>query len=367
MINGEDLKYQIGISMIDGIGPKNAKKLISYCGGVQEVFNANKTQLMKIPGMGSKTVQKILGNNVLERAEEEVQFVNENNIQTSFYLNKDYPRRLVHCEDAPLILYTRGKMDLNVEKIISIVGTRRATEYGKDRCKEIIEELAKYNPLITSGLAYGVDIFAHKEAVKHNLQTVACVAHSLDRLYPAVHKPTADKMMDNGGLISEFVSGTKPDRENFPQRNRVIAGLADLTIVIESDIRGGSLITAEQANSYNRDVMAIPGRIGDRYSSGCNYLIKMDKANILTSPDDIIKLMGWNIEKKSKPTQQSLFVHLSADEEKLREFMVGKKRIALDELSYTCDLSISKTSSLLLTMEFKGVVKSLPGKIYELI
>jgi len=367
MTENNNLIYQIGISMIDGIGPKNAKKLISYCGGVREVFDAKKAHLMKIPGMGSKTVEKILNHQVLDRAEEEIQFIEKNNIQPLFYLDKKYPRRLVHCEDAPLMLYTKGNMNLNANKVISIVGTRKATEYGKDQCRKIIEGLKKYDPLIVSGLAYGVDIFAHKTAVKNNIQTVGCVAHGLDRLYPALHHATAEKMKLRGGIVTEFISGTNPDRENFPQRNRVIAGLADLTIVIESDIRGGSLITAEQANSYNRDVMAIPGRVDDQYSSGCNYLIKMNKANVLTSYKDVEKLMGWNLETKEAPKQQTLFVHLSAEEEKLRDKLVGKKRVPLDELSYACDLTISKTSSLLLILEFKGIVKSLPGKVFELV
>ena len=264
-------------------------------------------------------------------------------------------------------MYSKGTVDYNNQRVISIVGTRKATDYGKDFCNELIKDLVPHNPLIVSGLAYGIDVCAHKAALQHNLPTIGVLAHGLDRLYPAQHKSVASQMLDNGALLSDFKSGTKPDRENFPKRNRIVAGMSDLTIVIESSKKGGSLITAHIANDYNRDVFALPGRIGDSQSEGCNNLIKSHKAALIQSAKDIEYVMGWEVQKKNTPIQTQLFVELTPEQKTLTAILSKQDKIGIDKLSLLAKMPMSQTTSLLLNLEFDGVVKSLPGKLYKLV
>lgn len=363
----EQLKYKIGLSLIPGVGDVVAKKLIAYCGGVEAVFNEKKKGLLKIPGVGTVVADAILAQNVLHRAEKEIAFIQKNNIQPLFYLDEKYPRRLKYCDDGPIMLYCKGQMDLNVQKIVSIVGTRQASDYGKKICAKIVEELVTHNVLVVSGLAYGIDICAHKAALSNNLQTVGVVAHGLDRVYPYLHKPVAEKMQNNGGLVTEFLSKTNPDRENFPQRNRIIAGLADAVLIIETGIKGGSLITAEIANSYNRDVFAVPGRLNDPCSEGCNWFIKINKAVLLQSVKDLEYLMGWeNEEGKKQSRQKKMFVELNPDEKVLIDILNDNGSLAIDLLCLKSKMSTSKVASMLVNLEFSGVVKCLPGKVYQL-
>lgn len=348
-----------------------AKKLVAYCGSAEEVFKQRKNALLKVPGIGMFSASAIVGQKVFQRAEEEILFIKKNDISPLFYLDEDYPNRLKHCHDSPVMLYYKGKKNLNAPKILSIVGTRQPTPYGKGICTNLVEELATLFPdiLITSGLAYGIDVCAHKAAIDNNVGTVAILAHGLDRIYPPLHESIADKMLENGGWLTDFISGTKPDKENFPRRNRIIAGIADAVIVVESKKKGGSLITADIANSYSRDVFAFPGRVDDVCSAGCNYLIKINKAALASSAKDIIYIMGWQEKtKKEKNTtiQKSLFLELSPEEMLVVEFLKKKGPVSIDDISFSLKLKMSTALTLLLNLEFSGVVKSLPGKVYEL-
>lgn len=362
----ENLKYKIAISLIPHIGDLRAKRLISYCGSAEAVFSEKKAALEKIPGIGEANAKAVLTQKVFERVDQEIKFIEKNKITPLFYLDKEYPKRLTHCEDSPVLLYFKGKANLNSEKIISIIGTREATDYGKQLCEKLIADLTPYNPIIVSGLAYGIDICAHKAAMDNNLTTVCGLGHGLDKIYPAVHRTYAEKMLENGGWLSDFTSGTTPDRENFPRRNRIVAGMSDATIVVESKVGGGSLITADIANSYNRDVFAFPGRVNDECSVGCNNLIKQNKAALIQSAADIIYIMGWEQKLKNAPIQKQLFVELKPEEEILVNLLKEKDSVNVDDICLFAKMPMSKVSSLLLTLEFSGIVKSLPGKRYRL-
>lgn len=363
----ENLKYKIALTLIPNIGDILAKRLVAYCGSVQAVFEEKKSSLEKIPGIGSMHSNSVINHSIFDRTEEEMLFIEKNNIQPLFYLDSNYPKRLTYCEDSPVMLYYKGNVNLNAEKIISIVGTRDATEYGKKVCEKLIADLAAHQVLIVSGLAYGIDICAHKAALDNNLPTVCTLAHGLDRIYPALHKLTAQKMLENGGWLTDFISKTIPDRENFPRRNRIVAGISDATIVIESKKNGGSLITADIANSYNRDVFAFPGRIDDVCSEGCNNIIKQNKAALIQSAIDLVYILGWEQTKNVKaPQQKQLFIELSKDEEMLVNVLKEKDTVTIDDLCFASKLPMSKVSALLLTLEFSGIVKSFPGKAYRL-
>lgn len=365
----EQLLYHIALTSIPNIGNVTAKKLIAYCGSSEQVFKDKKSLLEKVPGIGSVYAKSIIEHKTeaLNIAEEELKYIQENEIVPLFYLNENYPKRLVHCEDGPILLYTKGNIDFNSQKVVSIVGTRKATEYGKEFCEKIVTDLAKHNPLIISGLAYGIDVAAHKAAIKNKLSTVGVLAHGLDRLYPAQHKNVANQMLELGGLATDFKSKTNPDRENFPKRNRIVAGLSDLTIVVESSKKGGSLITAGLANGYNRDVFALPGKLTDSQSEGCNWLIKTNKAALIQSVKDIEYIMNWQAEEKPKTLQTNLFVELSEEQKQLIAILQQKGKVSVDEISLLAKKPMSKTTSLLLELEFEGIVKSLPGKVYKLI
>jgi DNA processing protein len=365
----EQLLYHIAITSIPNVGDITAKKLIAYCGSSEQVFKEKKNVLEKIPGIGAINAQKILTHKTeaLALAEEELVFIAKNEIVPLFYLNDNYPQRLRHCEDGPVLMYSKGNVDYNNQRVVSIVGTRKATEYGKGFCAKIVADLAIHKPLIVSGLAYGVDVCAHKAAIKNNLPTVGVLAHGLDRLYPAQHKSIANQMLENGGLLSDFKSRTNPDRENFPKRNRIVAGISDLTIVIESSKKGGSLITAHLANDYNRDVFALPGRLEDSQSEGCNNLIKTNKAALIQSVKDIEYIMRWEPKNIAKAVQQQLFVELTPIQKGISVIISKHGKIGIDELATLAKLPMSKITAELLDMEFSGVVKTLPGKVYRLV
>jgi len=353
--------------MIQGIGDISAKKLIAYCGGAEGVFKEKKQQLLKIPGLGEKAVNTILSADVMKESEAEMKFIQEHNIEPHYFLDKSYPQRLLHCEDGPILLFTKGKMEMNSEKMIAIVGTRNATVKGKAFCEKLVEELAHHQPTIISGLAYGIDITAHRAALKHNLQNLAVLGSGLDQVYPKNHFNTAQQLQENGGLISDYRSKTKMMPMHFAERNRIVAGMADAVIVIESSEKGGSLITADLANGYNRDVFAVPGRVDDSQSLGCNRLIKSNKAALLESAKDIEYIMGWEKKSNSRKNRQAqLFVDLNDEETKLIEILKGKDAVSIDELSLIANFPISKTTTLLLNLEFNGVIQSLPGKMYQL-
>lgn len=363
------LLYKIAITLIPEIGDITGKKLISYCGGVEAVFREKKNVLMKIPGVGIHLANCIINQAVLKRAEEEIKFIEKFKITPLFYLDKNYPQRLKHCADNPMMLYYKGNADLNSSRIISIVGTRNATEYGKELCNNFIKDVSEMDILIISGLAYGIDACAHKAALENNLKTVGVLAHGLDRIYPHLNKPLAGKMLNNGGLLTEFISDTNPDRENFPKRNRIVAGISDAVIVVESALKGGALITGDIANSYNRDVFAFPGRIGDKYSEGANNFIKTNRAALIQSAKDLKYIMRWdeNDNKSKIPKQQKLFIELTPEEKILVEIMTNEGETGFDKLYLQSKLNMSKVAASLLNLEFEGVVKVLPGKVYKLL
>lgn len=362
------LSYQIALTLIPGVGDVLAKNLISYCGNAEAVFKSSKSSLFKIPGIGKSVVEAITQSSVLlKRAEEEEQFIEKYKIKPLFYTDASYPKRLKNCVDAPVMLYYKGQSDLNAPRVINIIGTRKATEYGKQVCAQLIEQLKPYSPLVVSGLAYGIDVQAHKECLKNDVSTVAVLGHGLDRIYPAAHRATAEKMLANGGLLSDFTSGTNPDRENFPKRNRIIAGLADATILVEAAESGGAIITAVIANSYNRDVFAIPGRINDAYSGGCNHLIKTNRAALVSSGADIAYSLGWDISDDKGPVQRQLLVDLSADEQVLVDLLRENGNLPIDELMLRSNMNLSILAAVLLNLELKGVLMVLPGKMYQLL
>ncbi len=361
-----DILYQIGVNLIPGISDINGKKLIAYCGGAEAVFKEKKSSLLKIPGFGEATINKIISQNVLIRAEKEIEFITQFGITPLYYLEPNYPERLKHCIDAPIMLYFRGNTDLNAPKILSIVGTRRASQYGKKLCHSIIKDLQDSNMLIVSGLAYGIDTQAHKSSLEYGIATIGVLAHGLDRIYPTVNKSLAEKMLNKGGLLTEFMSETNPDRVNFPKRNRIVAGLADAVLVIESALKGGALITADIANSYNRDVFAVPGRPSDSSAEGCNFLIKTNRASLVQNANDIKYFMGWEEAQKKVTRQRKIFVELSSEEEKLLKIVEENDRVAIDRICLLAQMPTSKVASTLLKLEFDGVVSCLPGKVFKI-
>lgn len=370
-MSGNALKYNIGITLLPGVGAVTAKNLIAYCGSAEAVFSEKRSRLEKIPGIGTVVAETITNSEVqkdtLERAEEEILFIEKNDIKPIFFTDDDFPKRLKECTDSPVMLYTKGVMNLNAERIVSIVGSRKATAYGRKICEQLVEAFSAYNVLILSGMAYGIDICAHRASLKNNIPTVGVLAHGLDNLYPAEHYNTSEKMLENGGLATEFMSQTKMNPEYFPRRNRIVAGTADATVVIEATVKSGALITAELANSYDRDVFAVPGRLDDPSSEGCNLLIKANKAMLMQSAEDVIKAMNWDVEtKKSAKKQQELFAPLSAEEETLVNILKQREKAHVDDISHASGLAMSRISTLLLNLEFSGVVKSLPGKVYVL-
>jgi DNA processing protein len=368
----EKLKFRIGITLINGVGNNLAKNLIAYLGSEEAVFKETPKALSKIPGIGSSLAKEIINHKeALVRAEKEIEFILKNKIQYLYYADKNYPFRLKECPDAPLILFTKTARNLNDGKFVSVVGTRNATAYGKEICNHFIQTLAAVpNLAVVSGLAYGIDICAHKAALDNHLPTLGVIAHGLDKIYPPTHRSVAVRMLDKGGLVTEYLSNTNPDRPNFVQRNRIIAGLSDAVIVVESGIKGGALITAGLANDYNRDVFTFPGRVHDEWSKGCNKLIQQNRAALIHSADDFIRLMGWEdtLSPQKQIVQTELFVNLS--DEEMQIFTVIRKHpdgIHVNELSILSAMPYSKLTALLLQMEFKGLVKCLPGNVYKAV
>ncbi len=365
------LKYQIGISLIKGVGPVLARNLIAYTGGVEAVFEESKSNLSTIPGIGTALASTIKSANVLKRAEAEIDFIEKHNITPLFFTSDKYPRKLSYCEDAPLMLFVKGNTTFEMRPVLSIVGTRRATDNGKILCEQLIKDLAQRYPdvLIVSGLAYGIDICAHKAALKYGLDTIAVVAHGLDRIYPYIHRNVAKEMIESGGaIVTEFLSGTNPDRHNFVQRNRIVAGYSDAVVVVESGIKGGALITARIASSYSRDVLAFPGNPQNELSKGCNYLIKKNIAALIEGVDDLEYALGWESKRKSSDTQRKLFVEFNSDEEKLiYSLLVESKELTASAISLKSKLPVSQVNALLLNLEFAGLVKALPGNAFRVL
>lgn len=364
-----NILQKIALTKIKGIGPKLSRTLLAYNGSVEEIFRCSKKQLLAIPNIGEAIANSIISKSYLSEAEEEYNFTQKHGIEIAWIEDNNYPKRLKNCEDAPILLYYKGTASLNPTRAISIVGTRNATHYGKRICEDFIQQLKEYDVQIISGLAYGIDSLAHRDALKNNIPTIGVLGHGLDRIYPAAHRELASRMLDNGGLLTEFPSGTNPDRQNFPMRNRIIAGLADVTIVVEAALKGGALITAEIANTYNKDVCAFPGAIDQEYSAGCNYLIKTNRAHLIRHADDLSYLMNWDKEQKPTKTPQLKLIpeDMSKDEQKVYTYIKEKEQASIDDLSLHCDWPQSKLAIVLLEMEMKSLLISLPGKTYKII
>lgn len=363
-----ELTYQIALTLLDGIGDVLAKNLIAYCGSAEQVFKSKSREIEKIPGIGPVLSASIANHRSLfERAEKEQRFMAENGIRPLFFTDKEYPQRLRHCHDSPVMLYYKGTADLNATRIVSVVGTRTPSAYGKELTEKLIAELSQSGIVVVSGLAYGIDVTAHKAALKGGLDTVGVLAHGLDRVYPSVHAPVAAKMLNQGGLLTEYISGTNPDRENFPSRNRIVAGMCDALVIVESKREGGSLITATIANAYNKDVFAFPGRVNDALSEGCNGLIKTNKASLMESAADLFYIMNWSNEPKKEITPAAyVAISLQPNERKIVEAFSAKPRLHIDEICSVADLPAGTVSACLLQLEFANIVASFPGKIYGL-
>ncbi len=369
-MNSDKTLYQIAITKINGVGIALARALIQSVGDEEAVFKESRKSLEKIPRISSKLVDEIRSARVMTDAEEELNFVAKNNIKTLFFTEKDYPQRLINCVDAPILLYDKGNVDFNRSKVVSIVGTRNATPHGRAFCEKLISDIGKNYPeiLIVSGLAYGIDICAHRASLHNNVATVGVLAHGLDRIYPHVHRKTAIEMLENGALLTEFPSKTNPDRFNFVRRNRIVAGMSDAVVVIESGSKGGSLITADIANSYFREVFAVPGRTNDVESAGCNRLIASNKAVLLQDSNSMFDQMGWNTSvNTSKPIQRELFIELTEEEEKIFNVLNNGEPKQVNMIAMELDVPVADLFFTLLELEMRNIVKALPGGVYKLL
>ena len=336
----EDLLYILALQHAKGIGDIYAKKLIAHCGSAKNVLKEKRHVLQKINGIGAFTIKHLFDSNNLIEAEKEFKYIQKNNISTFYFDDKNYPEKLKHCIDGPILLFKDGDFKLNKVPIISVVGTRNITSYGRDFCEKLIFDLKGYNPIIVSGFAYGVDICAHKAAIKNELTTIGVLAHGFEETYPKSHKKYISEVHRNGGFLSDFWHNDELIRENFLKRNRIVAGISEATIVIESAEKGGSLVTADIANSYNRDVFAVPGRSTDNFSKGCNDLIKRNKAAILTSSQDLIEFLNWESSTNTpKLIQKQLFVELDENEQHIYNFLLENGKELLDIISINCDFS----------------------------
>lgn len=363
----DDLLYQIALTLVPNIGAVHARMLTEHFGDAAGIFSANKSALEKIDGIGDARAKNIKTFNGFKRAEEEIQFIDRYKIQPLFISDPQYPCRLLNCYDPPVLIYYRGTANLNSEKMVAVVGTRTNTVYGRQVTEQLITDLAALDVVIVSGLAFGIDAVAHKTALKNQLPTVGVVGHGLDTLYPYQHAALAKEMTQHGGILTEFMSKTKPDKHNFPIRNRIVAGITDATIVVETGIRGGSMITAAMANSYNRDVFAFPGKTTDSHSAGCNHLIKINRAILLTDAAQLVETMGWEKKNKKPKQQRALFLHLGPNETVIVNVLKQQEAMPIDELHLKCGLSCSAVAAAMLNLEFEGVVASLPGKMYKLV
>ena len=368
----EEQIYSIALTMVPGIGHIGAKHLIDGMGNAVDVFRLRKEIPERIPEVSQRVIEALDCPQAVLRAEQEYEFIRKNRISCLSFHDEAYPSRLRECEDAPVVLFFKGNADLNSLHILNMVGTRNATDYGTQICASFLRDLKALCPdvLVVSGLAYGIDIHAHREALANELPTVGVLAHGLDRIYPHVHRRTAVDMLEKGGLLTEFLSGTNPDRHNFISRNRIVAGMCDATIVIESAEKGGSLITAELAEGYHRDCFAFPGRMSDEYSKGCNRLIRDNKASLLLSAEDFVQAMGWNMQttlSEKVSVQRSLFIELSEEEQKIVAILEKLGNLQINSLVVEADIPVNKMTALLFELEMKGVIRVLAGGMYQLL
>lgn len=362
-----ELLYQLALTQIPQIGAVQARILTHHFERASDIFKAKKSTLEKIEGIGKVRAENIRSFSAFASLEKEIKFIEKYNITPLFIKDADYPQRLLNCYDPPTLLFYRGTANLNTAKVIAIIGTRNCTDYGKHFVEELVVTLAQQNALVVSGLAYGIDAAAHKACIKHKAPTVGVLAHGLQTIYPTAHKALAKEMLAaGGGLLTEYTSETPPDRHHFPHRNRIVAGLCDATVVVETGIKGGSMITAEMAYNYNRDVFALPGRTTDAKSAGCNHLIKQQKAQLITCGNDLIQMMNWDLSPRQQPAQRQLFMDITPDEQKIVDALQQQER-HIDEIYRLSGLSSSHAAAAILQLELQGVVQALPGKYYRLV
>lgn len=361
----------LALTRIPGLGLVGSMKLVSKMGSAACVFEHRKELSRLVPGVSEKAIAALDNPEAFRRAEQELLFCEKNHIRCLTLKDEDYPSRLRECDDAPLALFYRGNADLNAQRVICMVGTRHATTYGQELCNHFLSDLSALCPdmLVISGLAYGIDIHAHRAALQNRFQTIGVLAHGLDRIYPAEHRKTAIEMMQQGGLLTEFPSGTNPDRQNFVKRNRIVAGMSDATIVVESAAKGGALITAELAGSYHRDCFAFPGRCNDEYSAGCHNLIKKNQATLLTSAKDLVEAMGWDSQPKAiKTVQRELFPELSEEEERIvKRLGRAPEGLQINTLVVETNIPVNRMTALLFELEMKGVIRALAGGVYRIV
>ncbi|MFL5773876.1 MAG: DNA-processing protein DprA [Flavisolibacter sp.] len=363
-----DLLYQLSLTLVPNIGDVHAKILIKHFGDARSIFKASQGILERIEGIGTVRARSIIEFRNFFLAEEEMKFIEKYKINVLFQTDKDYPQRLLNCYDSPIVLFYKGKADLNASKVLAIVGTRSQTEYGKHFTEKLVKDLSEEDILVVSGLAAGIDAVAHKSALKNNLPTVGVVGHGLDKMYPYEHTGLAKEMVkQGGGILTEFFSGNKPDKHHFPLRNRIVAGMSDATVLVETHLSGGSMITAKLADSYNRDVFAVPGRATDKYSTGCNHLIKHNKAILLTDATELMEVLGWKDRQKEKVSQKELFIELTTEERHIVQLLQENEKMHIDDINLKSVLSSSAVAAAILNLELKNVIASLPGKMYQLI
>ena len=361
----QSLAYRIALTQIDGVGGVSGRNLLAYLGSPEAVFKASGTQLVKVPGIGEKLARNIKAFDNWETVERELQFIRRNNVKAVFYTDANYPERFKHQNDTPLLFYFKGNGELDPKRTVGIVGTRKSTDYGKRMTEKLIEDLASHQPVIVSGLAYGIDVVAHKAALANGLQTIGIQGCGLNRIYPAENTNVAEKMYAQGGVLSEFVSSAVIGPENFALRNRLVAAMSDALVIVESAVSGGALITANMAFDYNKEVFAFPGRVGDKYSEGCHQLIKQHKAAMIERADDLVETLGW--ESETKPKQSQLLFDLSSDEKIVVDFLSQKQPVQIDDLTIGVNMNPSMLAATLLGLELKGAVLALPGKRYRTV
>lgn len=365
----DEVFYSIALSSIKGIGPIIARRLIEQFGSAQNVFREKPEILQLIPRFGDELAKGCRSCRVLDPAEQEMDFIRKHQIQPILMNDPEYPERLRDCVDAPILLFYKGIANLNAPHIIAMVGTRNSTPYGRDLIEQFTAGLATRLPdaLIVSGLAYGIDVTAHRCSLHNRLQTVGVVAHGLDRLYPDAHRTVAKEMLTQGGLLTEYPSGTNPDKGNFIARNRIIAGISDATIVVETADKGGSVITANIANTYDRDVFAFPGRVNDQRSRGCNRLIRQNRAALITCADDFLEMMNWAQESSTQlGVQLPIQFDLTAEEQQIIDLLTHHGEMQLNRIAIETEKPVSNLTGLLMDLELRNIVRSYPGAVYRL-
>ncbi|MBC8112437.1 MAG: DNA-protecting protein DprA [Verrucomicrobia bacterium] len=363
----EEKIYQLALTLTPGVGNFTARYLVSYCGSAKAVFETSKSKLLKIPNIGKVIAEAVLQKSTLQKAESQCLICEKNKVQLLFYTDTHYPERLKTIADAPVLLFYKGNAPLNTQKTVAVVGTRSASPYGKKVTEELVSSLAKFaSLLVISGLAYGIDAVAHQTALKYSIPTLGVMATGMDTVYPSEHKNLAAQMLEKGGLLTEYLWGSKTDPSFFPARNRIIAGLADAVIVVEAARSGGALITAEIANTYLKDVFAVPGNINNKFSEGCNNLIKENKAHLVNRPEDIEYIMNWQwMEENKKITVKNdskIWKNLPEEQQQVLHLLDKNKEMLFDELSWQSQIPVNKLAGLLLDLELQGLLSALPGK-----